>query len=111
MLAMNIQQLRTGFTQLGCGGDMTIDQRPRTPISIHYPSQQQLTGIALQLCLRQPLLQARQGLDGKLGRDLGTLGTGTHLIRIGTASQRQGQGIDQDGFSRTGLAEIGRAHV
>ena len=104
MLTMNVQQLRTGLTQLRDGRHMTVDQSARTTIAIHHTPQQQLTRIALQFALHQPLLQQRQRLDGELGRHFGALGAAAYLIGIGTSAQCQCQSIDQDGFTRTGFS-------
>ena len=104
VLPVDVEQEFARLAHLLHGGAAPVDEAARAPAAVHHAAQQAHALVALQFLLLQPLLQLRRIGDVEFRADLGALATRAHGGRIAALAQCQRQGIDQDGFARTGLA-------
>ena len=98
---MNFDQHVPQLSQLGRGGRMTVDLGAAAAIGFDDSTHQHPTGISSQVALDQPSLDARVGGEG--GAEVGTRTTLPHHPRVGTATERQAQRIDQDRLAGAGF--------
>ena len=105
MLAVDVHQHLADLTQQRDGRGMAVDLRARAAIRLQDPPDQKDAGIATQVSLLQPLLEA--GPIDELRADVGTIGAFPHHGRIAAGADRQAQCIQQDGFACAGLSGEG----
>src|SRR5258705_9359936 len=94
-------------TQLIVSRGVAVDECARASVCVHHATQQQPVRIALECLLAQPMPHRGQRIDGELCGHVRTFGPGAYLFASRAIAERQGQGVDQDRFSSSGLARQG----
>ena len=101
VLAMDVQQLFAQFAQLRGGGGAAVDPGAAFARGVYCAAQQQM-GAGLKPGLFEPGLHA--GCGFKFGAHLAAAGAFAHHAGFGAGTQGQLQSVDQNGFTRAGLA-------
>ena len=105
VLAVDVEQVVGGFTQLCHRGGAAVDPGAALALGVDGAAQQQRLSAAIGAVepgVLQPAAQCRRGVE--LGAQLGACGAFAHHAGIAPAAQHQLQRIDQDRLARAGLA-------
>ena len=101
VLAVDVDQHFADFPQLGDGGGVAVDQRPRTAVGFDDPAQHDGAWIARQLADLEPGLERVVGHE--FSDQIGARRAFANHAGIAARAQRELQRIDQDGFAGAGF--------
>ncbi len=102
VLAVDIDQVLSGFPRLCQGGGVAVDEAARASRAIDGPSQDDLARISGQITLAEPLRQVFIDIESR--RQLGALRARAHAVALGAAAHQQLDRIDQDRLAGAGLS-------
>jgi hypothetical protein len=108
MLTVYINQLLAHLAEQGDGGRLTVDQRTRPSVGFDDSPQQQFAGVAGEVTLGEPGVEA--GMALKACADISTRTGIANDASVAAGAQGQAKRIKQNGFARAGFpGEGGKA--
>lgn len=101
VLAVDVDQAVAQLAQLRDGGGRAVDIRAAASLGVDHAAQGEFF-VSVEFALGQPGTQRRGGIED--GGDVGARGALAQHAGVAALAQRQGQGVDEDGLARAGLA-------
>jgi hypothetical protein len=103
MLAVQIDQVRSGVAELRERRWPAVDPRAAAALRVERSTQQERPVVA-QVLLAEPGTKPRRYGDVELGGDLRALTAGAQLACLEAAAEQERQRVEQDRLARAGFA-------
>ena len=104
VLRVDVHQVSGQFLQHGQGHGQVVDERTGTPGPVDDAPDEQAAVLPVELIRLQDVPDGTVALQDEFGLDHAAFAVGSDDGGIRLAAQHEGEGAEQDGFSRTGLA-------